>query len=679
MKLKRIFTLILILLITTGCDSLSKNKTIGEILNGTSEKVNLNARVKYSNGSYIVFEDSTGIIVLNKNGKYLPSETGEYYNIKGKIVTEDNIKQIQEVEELTKIEAFEIESYPISKINTTYANNNLQDEIKSDYIEIEGYVEYENDTYIINNKYCNIKAFTTNTFNFSTIHSYYQMYVKVKGYTIGYDKETKMLNIIMESIEESFDMGDTEDSMDLHILEVNDVHGYCLQDENGKNGISNLTYLINQIRNEDTKDNTILIANGDMFQGTALSNITFGEAMIEIMNAMKVDVMTVGNHEFDWGLDTILKYFDGDESNGEANFPLLNANIYTSDDKLVTIENGKIYQSYVIEKEGIKVGIIGYIGDVYSSISYNLAKEYYFNNNIQEDVLNIGGKLKENGCDVIVVAIHGGNSSSIEAYSNNRYLAELKYNGKYLVDAVINGHTHTKQTGYINRSNGLKMPVVQAGCNAAAIGDIVLKIDLKTKEIKTTLVNLHEVYEADKNYDKSVEEVIQKAKKENENVLSEVYAVAGETIENQYDLIPWVSNVLVQGTGADVAICNTGGLRSNGQITAGSNVTIENMYMINPFDNYLMKVTVNGTYLRQFLGSGSIFYGLKDGLTLNSIKADEEYVVVVIDYVYYGGSFPQNDTVINTGIIMRDLLIEDIKLHNVFAPVSNPQAKVKSE
>lgn len=679
MKIKRILTLILILLLSIGCDSFSKEKTINEILNNDNEKVVISAKAKYSDGSYIVLEDNTGIIVLNKKGAYLPSESGEYYKVKGNVVTVDNIKQIQNIEKLEKIEALDIDSYTINKINSTYIQEKLQEKIQPDYIEIEGYVEYENDTYVINNKYCNIKAFTTNTFSADTLQNYYQMYVKVKGYTLGFDKETKMLNIIMESIEESFDMGDTENYMDLHILEVNDVHGYLTQDENGKNGLSNLAYLINQIRNEDTKDNTILIANGDMFQGTALSNITFGKAMIEAMNAMKVDVMTIGNHEFDWGLEKILQYFDGKKENGEANFPLLNANIYTNDGKLVTVENGNVYQSKIIEREGIKVGIIGYIGDVYSSISYNLAKDYYFENNIQDDVLNIGGKLKEEGCDVVIVAIHGGNSSSIEAYNNNRYLAELKYNGDYLVDAVINGHTHTKQTGYINRLNGMKMPVVQAGSNGVAVGDIVLKIDLETKEVKTTLVNLHEVYEVDKNYEKDVEEVIQKAKKENEDILNETYAVAGETVESQYDLIPWVSNVLVQGTGADVAICNTGGLRSNGNIISGNNITIENMYMINPFDNYLLEVTVKGTYLRQALTNGSIFYGLKEGLVLNAIKADEEYKVVVIDYVYYGGSFPQNDSVTNTGIIMRDLLIEDIKLHDVFNPITDPQAKVKKD
>ncbi len=677
MKIKRILTLILILLLAIGCDSFSKEKTISEILNENSEKATISAKAKYSDRSYIVLEDNTGIIVLNKKGTYLPSESGEYYKIKGNVVTVDNIKQIQNVEKLEKIEELDIDSYTINKINSTYVQEKLQEKIQPDYIEIEGYVEYENDTYVINNKYCDIKAFTTNTFSIDTLQCYYQMYVKVKGYTLGFDKETKMLNIIMESVEESFDMGDTENCMDLHILEVNDVHGYLTQDANGKNGLSNLAYLINQIRNEDTKDNTILIANGDMFQGTALSNITFGKAMIEAMNAMKVDVMTIGNHEFDWGLEKILQYFDGQKENGEANFPLLNANIYTNDGKLVTVEDGKVYQSQIIEREGIKVGIIGYIGDVYSSISYSLAKDYYFENNIQEDVLSIGGKLKEDGCDVIVVGIHGGNSSSIEAYNNNRYLAELKYKGDYLVDAVINGHTHTKQTGYINRSNGTKMPVVQAGSNGMAVGDIVLKINLETKEVKTTLVNLHEVYEADKNYEKDVEEVIQKAKKENEDILNETYAIAGETIENQYDLIPWVSNVLVKGTGADVAICNTGGLRSNGNIISGSSITIENMYLINPFDNYIMMVTVKGTYLRQFLGNGSIFYGLKEGLKINDIKENEEYKVAVIDYVYYGGSFPQNDSVTNTGIIMRDLLIADIKLHDVFCPITDSKAKVE--
>ena len=150
--------------------------------------------------------------------------------------------------------------------------------------------------------------------------------------------------------------------------------------------------------------------------------------------------------------------------------------------------------------------------------------------------------------------------------------------------------------------------------------------------------------------------------------------MAGETIETQYDLIPWVGNVLVSGTGADVAVCNTGGLRSNGNIKKGSNITIENMYMINPFDNEIILVKVKGNLLAQFMQNGKMFFGKRENL--GELEMNTEYLVAVVDYVYYGGDFPQNETAYSTGIIMRDLLIEDIKLHSVFSPIKDPKAKI---
>ena len=93
-------------------------------------------------------------------------------------------------------------------------------------------------------------------------------------------------------------------SITFNILEFNDVHGYIEQDSNNKRGLSNAAKIVNDIRNEDNLDNTILIANGDMFQGTALSRVSEGRVMIDAMNKMGFDACGIGNHEFDWYLSS---------------------------------------------------------------------------------------------------------------------------------------------------------------------------------------------------------------------------------------------------------------------------------------------------------------------------------------------------------------------------------------
>ncbi len=554
----------------------------------------------------------------------------------------------------------------------------IKDSIEPEYVKLTGILTISGYYYNISVEGTNVKGSISYPKNIERLYALNEEMVTVTGYLTGISGNNQYANIISISVTEADDIT-TDNTFDLHILEVNDVHGYCLQDEYGKNGFSNIAYLVDEIRNKDARDDVILIANGDMFQGTAISNITYGKTIVDIMNEMQFDCMTIGNHEFDWKLETILKYFDGDKSNGEANFPLLNANIYNNDSTLVSLDNGNIFESTIIEKEGYKVGIIGYIGNVYTSISYVMRKDYYFDNNIKESVEKIGSNLKQNGCDFIIVAIHGGDSSSIQSYNYNKELAQLKYNGKYLVDAVINGHTHSRQEGYISRTGGVNMPVIQGGSNGLALGEIVLTINTDTREVIKTNTNIHNVYEADKNYDKNVEEIITKAKEENYDILNEVYTIAGENIYSRNTFYPWISSVLASGTGADISICNTGGVRSTGDINAGDRITIEQMYMINPFDNYIMYVKIKGRDILRFLGNGSIFYGFYNGLSVETIDENKEYGVAVIDYVYYWDNFPQNDNVINTGIIMRDLLIEDLKLRDSFAPSMTPSALVSNK
>ncbi len=472
----------------------------------------------------------------------------------------------------------------------------------------------------------------------------------------------------------------TEESkiVDLKILSVNDLHGYILQDDDGTGGLSNMAFLINQIRNEDPANDVILIANGDIFQGTAISNMTNGLAVIECMNMMDFDAMGIGNHEFDWEIDTILQYFDGNTENGEANFPLLNANIYLySDDSLLAISGGNVFQYTVIEREGIQVGVISYIGDVYSSISYDKVEDYYFDTDIVDSVDSIASDLKDNGVDIIIVNIHGGTTSRIENYYYNEQLAELKdSSGHYLVDIVINGHTHSYQTGSISRYNGTPLLMVQAGAYGNAFGEIELSIDTSSMEIMDYSVKLVNVDSAGTNYDTEIETYIENTEAGLENA---VLAVAGETITSKSQLESWTANVMLAATGADIAVANDGGIRSTGGIVAGENVTVSQLYEISPFDNTIWLVEMTYDQVMDFISNSSLYYEIADGVLLDSTKT---YQVAIISYVYYWNQLDdvRNDSDIDTGLYIRDLLIQDIEIKGnngeLFSPYTNPEASI---
>ncbi|MBE6533979.1 MAG: hypothetical protein E7678_03295, partial [Ruminococcaceae bacterium] len=147
---------------------------------------------------------------------------------------------------------------------------------------------------------------------------------------------------------------------------INDLHGKFASSDN-TTGVEGLTTYLKKSTSLD--DNPIILSSGDMWQGGAHSNLTKGLIVTDWMNSMGFVSMTLGNHEFDWGESYV-------EINAElANFPFLAINIYDKDtNKLVDY----CKSSVMVECNGLQVGIIGAIGDTYSSISSDKVQDVYF-------------------------------------------------------------------------------------------------------------------------------------------------------------------------------------------------------------------------------------------------------------------------------------------------------------
>lgn len=191
------------------------------------------------------------------------------------------------------------------------------------------------------------------------------------------------------------------------LLGTSDVHGniwgYSYEDdkESTNNGMSRLYTYIQQVRAENP--NTILIAAGDEIQGTILTDDIYNKTpdaehpVISTMNYMGYDAMTVGNHEFNWGIPTMQKIL------AQADFPVLAANVTDKDGQLVT---GADYT--IVEKAGVKVAIIGVVTpdvpiwdggkDGIEECTYEAA-----NTAVKSTIAKIGDKA-----DVIVVSAHMG-------------------------------------------------------------------------------------------------------------------------------------------------------------------------------------------------------------------------------------------------------------------------------
>lgn len=461
---------------------------------------------------------------------------------------------------------------------------------------------------------------------------------------------------------------------------VNDLHGHIEQDANGRNGIANTAYGIDSLSaffgdddpETDVRDDVVLFANGDMFQGTSVSNRTNGLAVVQAMNLMRFDAMGLGNHEFDWMLDSVLVYWDGDRSNGEANFPLVSANVQkrSAGGKLIADLSDKdgIAEFVLIEKMGIKIGLIGVIGQLKNSILQTAVADYDFAD-VTDAVYRAAGELKRRGAELICVSIHDGSDAGVLSYQNNVDIAHMKDgNGEYLVDVIFNGHTHTMQKGEISRPGGTRVPVVQAGGNNQGYGYVRLEYDPENGETSVVSYGCLQVSDLGAKADREVGEFVRRFADDLKSQ-DDVLAVSGVQLRSKYDYADYVGQIMIKAFGADYAIGNFGGIRGTGGVGYGTKITLSNVYEMIPFDNRVYVVTIPGSALYDFWkDNDSYYYFSRDGevAPVSALKnSTNTYTLAIIDYVYTGPYFSRARNSVRketyTEYILRDLLAEDIR------------------
>ncbi len=249
------------------------------------------------------------------------------------------------------------------------------------------------------------------------------------------------------------------------ILHTNDVHSHidAFPAHDGKypnlGGFARRSTLIEAIRKENP--HVLLLDAGDIFQGTPYFNYYGGELEFKLMTKLKYDAATIGNHDFDNGIDGLFKQLP------HANFEFLSANY----DFKNTVLNGKTLNHKVFIKDGIKIGVFGLGVALHGLVNKNLYKETKYLNPIEvaQDQTRI---LKDElQCHLIVCLSHLG-----YAYPNDPdKVSDLILAKKTRdIDLIIGGHTHTflnEPTRVIN-SNGEETIVNQVGCYGINLGRI---------------------------------------------------------------------------------------------------------------------------------------------------------------------------------------------------------------
>lgn len=254
----------------------------------------------------------------------------------------------------------------------------------------------------------------------------------------------------------------TASAQDLVILHTNDTHSQIeplsAGDYKGLGGVVRREKYISQVRAENK--NVILLDAGDFSQGTPYFTLFKGDVEIELMNAMKVDAVTFGNHEFDNGMDELARRIR------MANFPVLNAN-YKMDG---TPLEGLIPPYTVIERGGKRIGVIGLSVRLTGLVSPNRLGNMKYEHPYKI-VNRLARKLRnKEKCDLVILLTHCGFNGGTQQNPSDVMIAENTEG----VDIIIGGHSHTfiKQPSIVESKTGKKVMVVQAGSKGEEVGRI---------------------------------------------------------------------------------------------------------------------------------------------------------------------------------------------------------------
>ncbi|MBW7651783.1 5'-nucleotidase C-terminal domain-containing protein [Anoxybacillus sp. ST4] len=369
-------------------------------------------------------------------------------------------------------------------------------------------------------------------------------------------------------------------------IHTNDTHGRIIANaQNGEMGFAKIAKIAQEMRQKNKQ--TLLVDLGDTFHGTTYVNLNSGQAVVELMNAMKYDAMVPGNHDFNYGQDRLL------ELKQAAQFPIVSGNIY---------KNGQPFlPAYTIKQVGNKkVALVG-VTATDTAVKTNPAGIVGITFADEETTLKRLVNELKGKVDHIVVLSHAGLQTD-ENIANN--VAG--------VDVILGGHSHDT----IEAPKKFKYAyVAQAFEYGKALGQTNLLF------YKGKLIGVNGFLYRDsatKQADASVQAIVDAHKNSTDATLQQVIATIDVQLDGERanvrtketNLGNLVADAMRQALQTDVALTNGGGIRAS--IPKGD-VTRNHILTTLPFANTLVKVSMSGADLKKALEHGVRLYPEQNG------------------------------------------------------------------
>lgn len=371
----------------------------------------------------------------------------------------------------------------------------------------------------------------------------------------------------------------------LTILHSNDMHGDFLAEEIDDNlvgGVSRLSGYLNKVRAEDPE--ALYVIAGDMFRGSIIDAEYQGVSTIEIMNYLAPDVVTLGNHEVDYGMAHLLFLEKC------CKFPIVNANLY------IKTTGMRIFNSHkVLRAGGMNILFIGIITEeiMAAAKNDNLMGTFVDINEAAEEVGKICDNYKSVDIDLTVLLTHVG-------FEEDKKLAKLLM-PEWGVDIIIGGHSHTLPEKPAVENNIL---IVQAGTGTDQIGRFDILVDADTNSVAEYQWQAVPINDATCPRDEDLEEIIRHYKDETDRKYNKIIthfprALTHPKRNRETELGNLFADLFTESLGIDLMLIGSGSIRKP---TLGPVVKLGDLKVIFPFEDEIMGVVWTGAQLRRAMG-----------------------------------------------------------------------------
>jgi len=409
----------------------------------------------------------------------------------------------------------------------------------------------------------------------------------------------------------------------LTLLHSNDLHGDFMAQEVDKElvgGISMLSGYVSKVRSEEK--NVLYCIAGDMLQGSIIDTEFRGISTIEIMNMLAPDVVTVGNHEVDYGLAHLLFL------ERCAKFPIVNANLYIKNPFTRLFTPQKIFQI-----DGMNIMFIGVTTqDIISGIQEDVLGSFVSLEEAAKEVGHICNAYQHVDIDFTVLLTHIG-------FEEDKKLAAM-LDPEWGVDVIIGGHSHTLMD-HPTIVNGI--PIVQAGKGTEQIGrfDLLINTDTNTfDEFKWQCLPIEEhTCPRDLEMEKTINEFKQETDQKYDRVLCRFkHELTHPSRYEETELGNLLSDIIAGATGVELVMLGSGSVRKTPISTL---LQLREFMELFPYDDKLRQLRVTGAQLRRMLAfifrdemfdcDHTEFYQYSKGMHIVFDRATKEFVTLELN------------------------------------------------